>query len=106
MINITQYYHVKHVGTGLDDVEYTTFTIEPDTSQAIFYKSEWGSESSADLSIDGDIKVKGVSLIDTLQKIQDRLAILQPDPAKLEKFEALRKAYDNYKLLEKLLHEE
>ena len=38
-----------------------------------------------------------------LESIEDRLAILQPDPAKLEKFAALKKAYDHYKLMEKLI---
>ena len=39
-----------------------------------------------------------------LETIEDRLAIIQdPDPEKLKKFAALKKAYDNYKLLEKLI---
>jgi hypothetical protein len=58
------------------------------------------------MEIQGDLKIKGVSVLETLQQIQDRLAILQPDPAKLEKFQALRTAYEHYKLLEKLLNEE
>jgi hypothetical protein len=37
--------------------------------------------------------------------IEERLTILVPDPEKLEKYEALKRAYDDYKLLEKLLHE-
>lgn len=57
---------------------------------------------NGDASFEGDIKIKGISIIDTIQKIQDRLAILVPDPAKLEQFEALKKAYEHYKLLESL----
>lgn len=57
---------------------------------------------SADAVIEGDLKVKGVSILEVLEKIQDRLSILVPDPAKLEQFEALKKAYDHYKLLESL----
>ena len=57
-----------------------------------------------DAEFEGDIKWKGRSLGKLLEKIEDRLAILQePDPEKLEKFAALKKAYDNYKLLEKLI---
>jgi hypothetical protein len=53
---------------------------------------------------DGDIKWKGRSLGKLLEAIEDRLAIIQePDPAKLEKFAALKKAYDHYKLMEKLI---
>lgn len=37
-----------------------------------------------------------------LEAIESRLNILVPDPEKLEKFEALKKAYEHYKHLEKL----
>ena len=59
-----------------------------------------------DANFEGDIKFKGKSLEELFSKIEDRLAILQPDPKKLEKYEALRKAYDHYKLMEKLIGEE
>jgi len=49
-----------------------------------------------------DIKIKGVSLSKTLDDINKRLAILVPDPEKLEHFEALKKAYEHYKTLEAL----
>jgi hypothetical protein len=34
--------------------------------------------------------------------MEERLAILVPDSEKLEKFEALKTAYDHYKLMESL----
>jgi hypothetical protein len=52
-----------------------------------------------------DIILDGVSMKDTMAKITERLAILVPDPAKLEKFAALKAAYEHYKLLEKLCTE-
>jgi hypothetical protein len=55
---------------------------------------------------DADIVINGKSLAEFMTKMEDRLAILVPDPAKLEKFTALKKAYDHYKLMEKLCHEE
>ena len=59
---------------------------------------------SGDAEFEGDIKWKGRSLGKLLESIEDRLAILQdPDPKKLEKHAALKKAYDHYKLLEKLI---
>ena len=61
---------------------------------------------TGDADIQGDLTVKGISVVDTLEAINKRLAILVPDPDKLEKFEALKKAYDHYKLLEALCHEE
>jgi hypothetical protein len=63
-----------------------------------------GLHVTSDAEFEGDIKWKGRSLGKMLEKIEDRLAIIQdPDPKKLEKFAALKKAYDNYKLLEKLI---
>jgi hypothetical protein len=51
---------------------------------------------------ENDVTIKGVSIAKALEDIQSRLAILVPDPAKLEHFEALKKAYDHYKTLEAL----
>ena len=52
-----------------------------------------------------DLTIGDRSLGEFMRKMEDRLAILVPDPAKLEKFEALKKAYDHYKLMEKLCQE-
>lgn len=38
-----------------------------------------------------------------LDAINERLAILQPNPEHLEKYEALRNAYEHYKTLERLI---
>jgi len=66
-----------------------------------------GLRVSSDAEFEGDIKWKGRSLGNLIQGIEDRLAILaEPDPAKLEKFAALKKAYDHYKLMEKLIGDE
>jgi len=55
------------------------------------------------LVVDGDIKWNGRSLGTLLEKIEDRLAILQePTPERLERFTALREAYDAYKMLDTL----
>lgn len=63
-----------------------------------------GFYCSTNAEFEGDVKIKGRSIAKTLEKIEDRLAILQePDPKKLEKFAALKKAYDNYKMLERLI---
>jgi len=57
---------------------------------------------TGDAEIDGDIKWQGRSLKEMFNKIEQRLAILVPDPNKLEQFEALKKAYNHYKMLEAL----
>jgi hypothetical protein len=55
------------------------------------------------LVVDGDIKWNGRSLGKLLEKIEDRLAILtEPTPERLERFAALREAYDAYKLIDTL----
>jgi len=57
---------------------------------------------TGDATFDGDIKVQGKSLADWMKTMEKRLAILVPDPKKLEHFEALQKAYAHYKTLEAL----
>ena len=61
-----------------------------------------GLTCSGDANFEGDVKIKGVSIAKALDDINKRLAILVPDPVKLEHFAALKKAYDHYKLLEAL----
>jgi hypothetical protein len=57
-----------------------------------------------DLEVEGALTVNGRDLSKLMEKIEDRLAILaEPKPDKLEKFAALKKAYDHYKLMEKLI---
>ena len=51
------------------------------------------------------LTVDGVDVGQTLKTICERLSILQPDPIKLEKYAALKKAYEEYKLLEALCSE-
>lgn len=59
-----------------------------------------------DIKEGGDIKIDGVSLKEFMTKMEQRLAILVPDPKKLEKFEALKKAYEHYKTMESLCFDE
>jgi hypothetical protein len=66
------------------------------------------TNSSSSLSVKGDaefegkVKINGQDLAQFMETISNRLAILQPDPAKLEHFAALKKAYEHYKTLEAL----
>ena len=59
-----------------------------------------------DMAAGTDITVDGKSLKTFMNKMEERLAILVPDPSKLEKFEALKKAYEHYKLMESLCQEQ
>lgn len=58
------------------------------------------------LNVSSDITIKGQSLSSWMQKVDERLLILQPKPELLEKYESLREAYEHYKTLEALLHED
>ena len=65
-----------------------------------------GLKVTGDADFEGDITIKGRSLTDMLDTINERLAILHPDPAKLEKYAALKEAYEHYKMLERLIGDE
>ena len=88
---------------------YANYTIASGGTSSPIWTTGIGPQPSLKVTgnadFEGDITIKGHSLAKMLEDINKRLAILQPDPAKLEKFEALKKAYDHYKLLEALCHE-
>jgi hypothetical protein len=105
-----------------NDLTYTYDTVIKDNTNSSITPStiitsnktsgfNWSSTKSVsiegDTEINGTLTIKGKDIGNILEKIEDRLAILsEPDPKKLEKFAALKKAYDHYKLLEKLIGEE
>lgn len=83
-------------------INYANTNLNP-----IFSSSNGNSLSvTGNANFEGDVTIKGIDISKLLEELQDRLAILIPDPAKLEKYEALKKAYNHYKLLEKLLNED
>jgi hypothetical protein len=74
----------------------------------------WANNNNAKISAkgqlhlegdDADLVINGVKLSSILNGITDRLAILQPKPELLAKYANLREAYEHYKTLEALLHE-
>jgi len=83
------------------------------TSGYTINNGNWNSPNTVNISTTGiemaagtDITVGGQSLKEFMKKMEQRLAILVPDPAKLEKFEALKKAYEHYKTMESLCFDE
>jgi len=97
---------------GIYSGSTSTYTIN--TSGTSSYNYNWNptpatveiNGDGVNIKDNGDIKLGDVSLKDFMKTMQERLAILVPDPKKLEKFEALKKAYEHYKLMEKLCQEE
>ncbi len=69
---------------------------------SVMTSSSSGLHVTSDAEFEGDVKIKGVSILETLNKIEKRLSILRPDPEKLAHFESLKKAYEHYKTLEAL----
>lgn len=88
----------------LPDLSGTYITTGVNSNYTYYSNNTLNSNSAV---FDTDISIKGKSLLKTLDAIQSRLAILDdPSPEKLEKYVALKKAYEHYKLLEKLIGEE
>ena len=63
--------------------------------------------ASGQLTLEGfepDIMIGGKSMVTWMQKVEQRLSILEPKPQLLAKYEALQQAYEHYRTLEALLH--
>ena len=63
--------------------------------------------ASGQLTLEGfepDIMIGGKSMVTWMQKVEQRLSILEPKPQLLAKYEALQQAFDHYKTLENLLY--
>ena len=110
-------------GTGTITLPTTTitnggYTIGAAGSSGQFYTTgtnghNWNNPPTVNITGTGidmaagtDISIDGKSLKTFMNKMEERLAILVPDPGKLEKFEALKKAYEHYKLMESLCQEQ
>ena len=55
---------------------------------------------------DADIFVQGKSMKAWMEKVEQRLSILEPKPELLKKYKALEQAYEHYKTLEAILYEQ
>lgn len=86
----------------------TTWNTSPytynDTITLGDYKISAGNDAlnvTGDANFQGDIKLKGKSLTEVLDNIEQRLAILRPNPKLEEKWEKLKELGDEYRRLEK-----
>ena len=87
----------NHDGSISDDYN-GTFTINTGSIS----DPDWQYDANISVPEDADIKIGERSLKTFMDTVEKRLSILQPDPRKLKKFEALQKAYEHYKHLERL----
>ena len=74
------------------------------TSDTYTLGANWSNQASAKIRLDGpdaDIEINGASLTDMIEKIEQRLAILKPDPRLEKDWDELRELGDRYRALEK-----
>ena len=64
-----------------------------------------GLKVTGNAEFDGDVKIKGKSISETLDKIEERLAILRPNKELEDKWEKLKELGDAYRALEKDIQE-
>ena len=91
-------------GTGSNGSIFTTNGTgsSPWQNLTMTNNSQQSLNVKGDAEFEGRVKVNGQDLGEFMETISKRLAILVPDPAKLEHFAALKKAYNHYKTLEAL----
>lgn len=95
---------ISGVGTGLNYTSPYTFT---SATPSWSIRDESKISSTIDLKGDNaDIKINGISLVDTLKTIQDRLNILRPNPELETEWDQLRELGAQYRELEKKLQEQ
>jgi len=95
------YFTHTSVNTGAvwtNPVNSGGYTITPPTQQTMSVKG--------DATFEGDIKIKGKSLTDTLDRIEQRLGILHPNEELEEIWTELKELGDRYRELVKNIPEE
>jgi len=84
-----QYLYSNGTGPAWNDTITLSTTSTPNTLNV-----------KGDAEFEGDIKLKGKSLSDTLSKLEERLSILHPNKKLEEKWEKLRELRKEYMKLE------
>ena len=95
---------IKNYPSATGGTFYTTNSTynQPWQNLTMTNNSQQSLNVKGDAEFEGRVKINGQDLGEFMETISKRLAILVPDPEKLEHFEALKKAYNHYKMLEKL----
>ena len=99
---------IDHTAFGEDDLSSYTIQLPSDLVNDDDNVFTMNHEVSGKMVINGsdaDIEINGVSITQTLSGIQERLAILQPNPELEKEFLELAKIREQYIKLEKILLE-
>lgn len=91
--------------TGSSGYNYNIYTTTgTDTITIADYANSWTGQQALDVkgdaNFEGDVKIKGKSLVESLEKIEEKLAILHPNEELEEKWEKLRGLRKMYMELE------
>lgn len=104
--------NTTYSGAGIYQVTgHSGYTLATGSSNGTWASVNTGTTTPSiqvkgDAEFEGNVTINGANLAETLQRIQDRLAILVPNPKLLDKYEALQQAYEHYKILEALCVEQ
>ena len=95
-----------YVSTNTGTYTLTTGTGTGNISPGLTFSDTWRLPEQAlnvrgDANFEGDITIKGKSILDSLEKIEEKLAILHPNEQLEEKWEKLRELRRQYIDLEK-----
>jgi len=105
-----------NTGAGLGGSNYANVTIGGSSSAGLTYATgtaagnwattattPWYAQQPKVKISDSDIEIDGLSIKATLQAVNERLAIMVPNPALEAEFEELRACADRYRELEQKL---
>lgn len=90
-----------YVSTGTGNYTLTTTSNGTLSHDWNFAPQKQSLHVRGDAEFEGDVKIKGKSLTDMLDKIEERLAILHPNEKLEEKWLELKKLGEAYRALEK-----
>lgn len=106
--NATSHYPTIQPLTTQQISQLNTINIQPNTTYGGYGHGHWTLNQTTpslavkgDAEFEGDIKLKGKSLNETLDHIEQRLGILHPNPELEEKWEELKALSTRYRELEK-----
>jgi len=86
-------YTLGALGSGSNGLTFTDYSnVNPNGH---------GLQVNGDANFEGDVKIKGKSLVESLEKIEAKLAILRPNEKLEEKWEELRELRKRYMEIEK-----
>jgi hypothetical protein len=94
-------------GTGLNYSSPYTFSNNTNPASATWTSFSNGTSSQIDLKgPEADIRINGISVVDMLATIQDRLNVLVPNPELEAEWDQLRELGEQYRELEKKVKEQ